>query len=151
MRVPVSVYHRELLRWSIPLLVYCYGSYGEYRCRFQCQPASLLIAALRHRHRLLAAAKLGQQWYEGGNSCARKYLQRLTLDVCDALLAQGTAIRGFATAWQRRRNADGRNVNERPELFHGAAAGAVRRCDHRCWTKQPSDHQVNLKSGKSAG
>ncbi len=53
--------------------------------------------------------ELGQQWYEDGKFLCKKNTFNDYLDVCDALLAEGTAIRGFATAWgQRRRNADGR-------------------------------------------
>ncbi len=110
--VPVSlVYHREHFRkGSNPLLVYGYGSYGEsIDADFSASRLSLLnrgfVYAIAH---VRGGGELGQQWYEDGKFLCKKNTFNDYLDVCDALLAQGTAIRGFATAWgQRRRNADG--------------------------------------------
>lgn len=101
--VPVSlVYHREHFRkGSNPLLVYGYGSYGEsIDADFSASRLSLLnrgfVYAIAH---VRGGGELGQQWYEDGKFLCKKNTFNDYLDVCDALLAQGTAIRGSATAW----------------------------------------------------
>ncbi len=109
--VPVSgLPSRTFSQRSNPLLVYGYGSYGEsIDADFSASRLSLLnrgfVYAIAH---VRGGGELGQQWYEDGKFLCKKNTFNDYLDVCDALLARGTAIRGFATAWgQRRRNADG--------------------------------------------
>ena len=114
-----------------PLLVYGYGSYGEYRCRFQRQPAEPAQPRLCHAiAHVRGGGELGQQWYEDGKFLCKKNTFNDYLDVCDALLARGTAIRGSATAWGSAGGMlMGVAVNERPELFHGVIA----RCRSSMW------------------
>ncbi|MCS5809071.1 hypothetical protein LNO89_27420 [Klebsiella pneumoniae subsp. pneumoniae] len=112
--VPVSlVYHREHFRKrEQPAAgLWLWLLWREYRCRFQRQPAEPAQPRLCLTPSPTSAA--AASWVSNGmktvNSCVRKNTFNDYLDVCDALLAQGTAIRGSATAWgQRRRNADGR-------------------------------------------
>lgn len=92
---------RTFSQRSNPLLVYGYGSYGEsIDADFSASRLSLLnrgfVYAIAH---VRGGGELGQQWYEDGKFLCKKNTFNDYLDVCDALLAQGTAIRGFATAW----------------------------------------------------